>query len=74
MQEFFDQNPISQLGIIVTKNKRADVVCELGGNPIKIIEVRARLTRELQRMDGNVSFALSPLHSHAVVIQLWYRF
>ena len=39
VQEFFDQNPISQLGIIVTKNKRADMVCELGGNPMKIIEV-----------------------------------
>ncbi|XP_037077750.1 general transcription factor IIH subunit 2-like isoform X2 [Pollicipes pollicipes] len=38
VQEFFDQNPISQLGIIVTKNKRADVACELGGNPMRIIE------------------------------------
>ncbi|XP_043197088.1 general transcription factor IIH subunit 2-like isoform X2 [Amphibalanus amphitrite] len=44
VQEFFDQNPISQLGIIVTKNKRAEVVCELGGNPIKVIEHLRKLS------------------------------
>ncbi|KAJ1570102.1 hypothetical protein HK096_000480 [Nowakowskiella sp. JEL0078] len=31
--EFFDQNPLSQLGIIVTKNGLADRVSELSGNP-----------------------------------------
>ena len=31
IDEYFDQNPISQLGIIVTKNKRAEKVTELGG-------------------------------------------
>jgi len=31
IEEYFDQNPISQLGIIVTKNKRAEKVTELGG-------------------------------------------
>lgn len=39
--EFFDQNPISQLGIITTKNKRAEKVQELAGNyknHIKIIQ------------------------------------
>jgi len=31
--EYFDQNPISQLGIITTKNKRAEKLTELSGNP-----------------------------------------
>lgn len=31
VEEYFDQNPISQLGIIITKNKRAEKVSELGG-------------------------------------------
>ena len=33
IEEYFDQNPISQLGIIVTRNKRSEKVTELGGNP-----------------------------------------
>lgn len=33
VEEYFDQNPISQLGIIVTRNKRAEKITELGGNP-----------------------------------------
>lgn len=31
--EYFDQNPISQLGIITTKNKRAEKITDLSGNP-----------------------------------------
>ncbi|XP_032239653.2 general transcription factor IIH subunit 2 [Nematostella vectensis] len=31
--EYFDQNPISQLGLIITKNKRAEKLSELSGNP-----------------------------------------
>lgn len=31
VEEFFDQNPISQLGIIISRNKRAEVVTQLGG-------------------------------------------
>ena len=31
VEELFDENPISQLGIIVTSNKRAEKVTELGG-------------------------------------------
>lgn len=33
VNEFFDQNPISQLGIITTKNGKADKLMELNGNP-----------------------------------------
>jgi hypothetical protein len=32
VEEYFDQNPISQLGIIGTRNKRAEIIAELGGN------------------------------------------
>lgn len=31
--EYFDQNPISQLGLIHTKNKRAEKMTDLSGNP-----------------------------------------
>jgi len=32
IDEFFHLNPISQLGLIVTKNKRAELISELAGN------------------------------------------
>ncbi|CAF0717903.1 unnamed protein product [Brachionus calyciflorus] len=35
---FFDQNPISQLGLIVTRNKSAEKVCDLVGNPKKFTD------------------------------------
>uniref|UniRef100_A0A7N6AT75 General transcription factor IIH subunit n=1 Tax=Anabas testudineus TaxID=64144 RepID=A0A7N6AT75_ANATE len=37
VDEYFDQNPISQVGIITTKNKRAEKLTELTGNPKKHI-------------------------------------
>ncbi|XP_034938014.1 general transcription factor IIH subunit 2 [Chelonus insularis] len=44
IDEFFYQNPISQLGIIVTKNKRAEKLSELSGNAKKHIkEVKSLL-------------------------------
>lgn len=39
VDEFFYQNPISQLGIIITRNKRAEKVSELVGNSKKHIKV-----------------------------------
>ncbi|TNM90293.1 hypothetical protein fugu_004527 [Takifugu bimaculatus] len=35
VDEYFDQNPISQMGIITTKNKRAEKLTDLSGNPKK---------------------------------------
>lgn len=32
VEEFFDQNPISQLGLYIMKNKRCELITELGGN------------------------------------------
>ena len=40
---YFDQNPISQLGLILTKNKVAEKVCDLVGNPKKITEKLASI-------------------------------
>ena len=32
IEEFFDQNPISQIGVIAMKGKRAEKITELGGS------------------------------------------
>ncbi|KAG7277969.1 hypothetical protein CRUP_020285 [Coryphaenoides rupestris] len=37
VDEYFDQNPISQVGLITTKNKRAEKLTDLAGNPKKHI-------------------------------------
>ncbi|KAG5189259.1 general transcription factor II H, polypeptide 2 [Tribonema minus] len=39
---FFDQNPLSQLGIIITRDGRAERVTDLSGNPKAHIEALAR--------------------------------
>ncbi|KAI1296870.1 General transcription factor IIH subunit 2 [Halotydeus destructor] len=41
--QFFDQNPISQVGIIVTRNKRAEKVSDLSGNPKTHLETLKKL-------------------------------
>ncbi|XP_033642104.1 general transcription factor IIH subunit 2-like isoform X1 [Asterias rubens] len=33
IEEYFDQNPISQIGLITTSNMRAEKLTDLGGNP-----------------------------------------
>ncbi|CAK9829181.1 General transcription factor IIH subunit 2 [Anthophora retusa] len=38
IEEFFYQNPISQLGVIITRNKRAEKVSELAGNSKKHVK------------------------------------
>ncbi|XP_072035956.1 general transcription factor IIH subunit 2-like [Amphiura filiformis] len=38
IEEYFDQNPISQIGIITTSNMRAEKLTELGGNPKRHIQ------------------------------------
>ncbi|XP_076248547.1 general transcription factor IIH subunit 2 Ssl1 isoform X2 [Calliopsis andreniformis] len=38
IEEFFYQNPISQLGVIVTRNKRAEKISELAGNSKKHVK------------------------------------
>ncbi|XP_017781948.1 PREDICTED: general transcription factor IIH subunit 2 [Nicrophorus vespilloides] len=45
IEEFFDQNPISQLGIIIMHNKRAEKISELAGNGRKHAKAVKALNR-----------------------------
>ncbi|XP_076265790.1 general transcription factor IIH subunit 2 Ssl1 isoform X3 [Rhynchophorus ferrugineus] len=45
IEEFFDQNPISQMGIILMQNKRADKLSELAGNFRKHIKYLKSLSK-----------------------------
>ncbi|KAF5273950.1 hypothetical protein FQA39_LY01065 [Lamprigera yunnana] len=45
IEEFFDQNPISQLGTIIMQNKRAEKISELSGNSRKHIKAIGTLNR-----------------------------
>lgn len=38
IKDFLDGNSIGQLGIIITRNKRAERISELSGNPIKLLK------------------------------------
>ncbi|XP_052741252.1 general transcription factor IIH subunit 2 [Bicyclus anynana] len=72
VEEFFDQNPLSQLGIIAIKNKRAEKVTELSGNVRKHIKAVQGLSN--QALTGEPSLQntlelagriLRPLPGHA---------
>ncbi|KAJ8985989.1 hypothetical protein NQ317_013873 [Molorchus minor] len=45
IEEFFDQNPISQIGIIIMHNKRAEKISDLAGNARKHIKHIGSLNR-----------------------------
>lgn len=47
IQEFFDQNPLSQLGLIIAHHKIAQKITELGGNPLQQIEKLHNITDHL---------------------------
>lgn len=49
--EFFDQNPLSQLGLIVSANRLAYHVTELSGNPLSQVSS----LRECQESGGDFS-------------------
>lgn len=38
IEEYFDQNPLSQLGLVLMKNKRAEKLTELSGNVRKHVK------------------------------------
>lgn len=72
VEEYFDQNPISQLGIITTRNKRAEKVAELGGNPRRHISTLHSLTDKVCQgepsLQNSLELALQTLRhmpSHA---------
>ncbi|KAG4074566.1 hypothetical protein HA402_005631 [Bradysia odoriphaga] len=45
IEEFFDQNPISQLGVIVMKSKRAEKLSEMAGSSRKHIKALAQMNK-----------------------------
>ncbi|XP_044754233.1 general transcription factor IIH subunit 2 [Coccinella septempunctata] len=45
MEEFFDQNPISQIGVIIMHNKRAEKIVDLAGNAKKHIKTLKTLNK-----------------------------
>lgn len=45
IDEFFDENPISQVGLIAMKNKRAEKVAELSGSAKKHVKVINELNK-----------------------------
>lgn len=51
--EFFDQNPISQIGLIGTKDGLAEKLSELSGNPTD--HIRALKLKKFQEMNGEPS-------------------
>ncbi|XP_013143875.1 PREDICTED: general transcription factor IIH subunit 2 [Papilio polytes] len=72
VEEFFDQNPLSQLGIIAMKNKRAERITELSGNIRKHIKAVQSLTNlalvgepSLQNTLELAGRILRPLPGHA---------
>lgn len=58
VEEYFDQNPISQLGIICTKNKRAEKISELSGNPRRHISHLKQLKEQGCQGDASLQNAL----------------
>jgi transcription initiation factor TFIIH subunit 2 len=52
IEDFFDQNPLSQIGIILSRNSIAEKITELGGNPSKQIK---SLREQLGNVEGESS-------------------
>ncbi|KAJ3120754.1 hypothetical protein HK098_004263 [Nowakowskiella sp. JEL0407] len=78
--EFFDQNPISQVGVIMTKDGVAEKVSELGGNPTD--HIAAIKKREMRETSGEPSLqnALTlacdslchvPTHGSREILVIW---
>ncbi|KAH9514154.1 General transcription factor IIH subunit 2 [Bulinus truncatus] len=72
IEEYFDQNPISQLGLIISRNKRAEKITELGGNPRRHIKALQNLSSQACQgefsLQNSLELALSTLKhmpSHA---------
>lgn len=51
--EFFDQNPISQIGLVGTKDGLAEKLTELSGNPTE--HIRALKLKKFQETGGEPS-------------------
>ncbi|XP_064610580.1 general transcription factor IIH subunit 2-like [Liolophura sinensis] len=58
VEEYFDQNPISQLGVIMTRGKRAEKVTELGGNPRRHIGALQKLADKICQGEPSIQNSL----------------
>lgn len=58
MFSFFDQNPISQLGLIVTRNKTAEKICDLVGNPKKFLDKLHTLKEKICQTEPSIQNSL----------------
>jgi len=59
IKEFFDQNPLSQLGLIIAHHKIAQKITDLGGNPLQQIERLHNITEHLLLYEQQQSAAAS---------------
>ena len=55
VEEFFYLNPISQVGLVITRNKRAELISELAGNPRQHVESIRKLSQETIECSGEPS-------------------
>ena len=55
IEEYFYLNPISQIGLIITRSKRAELISELAGNPRQHVENIKRLAQEESECSGEPS-------------------
>ncbi|CDK29017.1 unnamed protein product [Kuraishia capsulata CBS 1993] len=58
INEFFDQNPISQIGVVIMRNGLAQLVSEVSGNPFDHIEALNKLKRVEPQGDPSLQNAL----------------
>lgn len=61
--EFFDQNPISQLGIIVTRDGMAERISPLGGNPVEHLKALQNKKKLLASGEPSLQNALNMARS-----------
>ena len=55
VEEYFYLNPISQLGLVITRSKRAELISELAGNPRQHIDSIKRLGQGESECTGEPS-------------------
>lgn len=55
---YFDQNPISQLGLIITNDKLAVKHCELVGNPKKLVDSLNKLKKTETKGEPSIQNSL----------------
>jgi transcription initiation factor TFIIH subunit 2 len=55
---FFDQNPISQVGVLVTRNKTVEKFCDLMGNPRKIVDKLKTITEKFCQGEPSIQNSL----------------